>query len=132
MALPKRRIKIEFDDGQGGKYKISMEGKVSRDNVLKIIDMAEIIEGKSEVNQPIALSKDTNFGRLYNLIEEKFTFGSFTSTDVLEAYEDEYNTPIRLSVISTYLQRLTERGMLVRNRTNLGWSYRRAQLNLQR
>jgi hypothetical protein len=132
MALAKRRIKIEFDDGEGGKYKVSIEGNVSRDKVVKIIDMAEMIEGKNEVNQQIPLSKETTFGRLYALIEKKFTFGSFASTDILEAYEDEYNNPIRLSVISTYLQRLTEKGLLIRNRTNSGWSYRRAQLNLQR
>ena len=99
---------------------------------MKIIDMADMIGSESEVNQQIALSKDTNFGRLYTLIEKKFAFGSFTSSDTLEAYEDEYNTPIRLSVISTYLQRLTEKGLLIRNRTNLGWIYRKAPLNLQR
>lgn len=130
--MAKRKIKIEFDDGEGGKYKIHMEGNVSRDKVLKIIDMVEIIGEKSEVIPQIILSKDTTFGRLYTLIEKKFALGSFTSTDILEAYEDEYNTPIRLSTISTYLQRLTEKGLLTRNRTNSGWLYRRVQLNLQR
>jgi len=130
--LNKRRIKIEFDDEEGGKYRISMEGSLSRDKVLKIVDMVEMIGGKSEVNQQTAFSRDTTFGRLYTLIEKKFTFGSFTSTDILEAYEDEYNIPIRLSTISTYLQRLTEKGLLSRNKTNSGWAYRRAQLNLQR
>lgn len=130
--MPKRRIKIEFDDGEGGKYTILMEGSLSKDKVVKIIDMAEVIEGESQVSQQIALSKDTAFGRLYALIEEKFAFGSFTSTDVLEAYEDEYNSPVRLSVISTYLQRLKEKGLLIRNKTNSGWAYRKAPLNLQR
>lgn len=109
-----------------------MEGNVSRDKVLKIIDMVEMIEGKSEFIPQVTLSKNTTFGRLYTLIEKKFNLGSFKSTDILEAYEDEYNTPIRLSVISTYLQRLTEKGLLIRNRTSSGWSYRRAQINLQR
>lgn len=130
--MPSRRIKIEFDDGEGGRYRISMEGRLSRDKVLKIIDMTEMIEGKSEVNQQVAFSKDTTFGRLYILIEKKFTLGSFTSTDLLEAYEDEYNVPIRLSTISTYLQRLMEKGLLIRNKTNLGWAYRKTPLNLQR
>ncbi|MGQ9469400.1 MAG: BlaI/MecI/CopY family transcriptional regulator [Nitrososphaerales archaeon] len=130
--MPKHRFKIEFEDEQGGRYKISMEGSLSRDKILKIIDMVEMIGGKSEVNQQIAFSKDTTFGRLYTLIEKRFTFGSFISTDILEAYEDEYNTPIRLSTISTYLQRLTEKGLLTRNKTSSGWAYRRAQSNLQR
>ncbi|MCP8317061.1 MAG: BlaI/MecI/CopY family transcriptional regulator [archaeon] len=130
--MNKRRIKIEFDDEEGGKYRISMEGSLSRDKVLKVVDMVEMIGGKSEVNQQTAFSRDTTFGHLYTLIEKKFTFGSFTSTDILEAYEDEYNSPIRLSTISTYLQRLTEKGLLTRNKTNSGWAYRRAQLNLQR
>jgi len=130
--LPKRKIKIEFDDGEGGRYRISMEGSLSRDKVLKIIDMTEMIGSKSEFEQYTSLSKDTTFGHLYSLIEKKFTLGTFTSTDILEAYEDYYNTPIRLSVISTYLQRLTEKALLTRSKTNLGWAYRKAPLNLQR
>ncbi|MEM3383566.1 MAG: hypothetical protein QXL52_02485 [Nitrososphaerales archaeon] len=129
--MAKRKIKIEFDDGEGGRYKIHMEGNIHRDKVLKIIDMVEIISDKNDVTKIIP-SKDTTFGRLYNLIEKKFPLGSFTSTDILEAYEDEYNQPIRLSVISTYLQRLTEKGLLTRYRMNQGWSYRRTQLNIQR
>ncbi|MCP8310204.1 MAG: BlaI/MecI/CopY family transcriptional regulator [Candidatus Methylarchaceae archaeon HK02M1] len=109
-----------------------MEGKLSHDKILKIVNMVDLIEGKNEVDQRLTFSLNTQFGRLFNLIEKNFNFGSFTSTDILEAYEDEYNMPIKLSTISTYLQRFMDKGVLVRNRIGIGWSYRRAQSNLQR
>ncbi len=132
MNMVRRKIKIEFDDEEGGRYRISMEGKLSHDKILKIVNMVDLIEGKNEVDQRLTFSLNTQFGRLFNLIEKNFNFGSFTSTDILEAYEDEYNMPIKLSTISTYLQRFMDKGVLVRNRIGIGWSYRRAQSNLQR
>jgi len=96
------------------------------------MNMVELLECKDIEDKEITFSLTTHFGRLYNLIEKKFTFGSFTSTDVLEAYEDEYKTPIKLSTISTYLQRFMEKGVLIRNRINTGWAYRKAQIYLER
>jgi len=128
--MPKRRIKIEFDDGDGGKYSVLMEGNISREKLSNIMNMVDLMEKNEERQQP-TFSLETRFGRLHDLIEKKFAFGSFTSTDVLEAYEDEYNTPVKLATISTYLQRLTERGLLTRRRTDVGWSYHKCQMNLQ-
>ncbi|NWG09758.1 MAG: hypothetical protein HXX80_05590, partial [Nitrososphaerales archaeon] len=126
--MPKRRIKIEFDDGEGGKYSVVMEGSISRDKLSNMMNMVDLMEGKNEERQQPVFSLETRFGRLHDLIEKKFAFGSFTSTDVLEAYEDEYNTPAKLATISTYLQRLTERGLLTRRRTDVGWSYHKSQI----
>jgi len=130
--MVKRNIKIEFNDGEGGKYRISIEGKISQDKILKIINMVELIEGKDKVDEKFVFSLNTQFGRLYNLIEKEFTYGSFTSTDILEVYEDEYNTPIKLSTISTYLQRFMDKGVLLRSKANVGWAYRKVQPNLER
>ncbi len=121
-------MKIEFDDGNDGSYTITLEGSMSRDKVLKIIDMVELLGGKEEQEESIQLSKDTSFGKLYQLIENNFPLGSFTSTDILEAYEDEYRRPVRLSTISTYLSRLQQKHLLTRQRTSTGWTYRRARI----
>lgn len=48
--------------------------------------------------------------KIWKLIEEKFPYASFTSSDIQEMYEDKYNKPVQLSIISTYLSRYCERG----------------------
>lgn len=126
--MAQRKIKIEFNDGDGGKYTISLDGSMSREKVLKMMDMVELLGEKSEQEEPQAISTDTSFGKLYQLIEKKFPLGSFTSADVLEAYEDEYNKPARLSTISTYLSRLEQKRLLSRQRTASGWTYRRERV----
>lgn len=127
-GLARRRVKLEFDDGEGGKYTITLEGSISRDKVLKLMDMVELLGGGGEA-EPQAPSEDTLLGRIYRLVERRFPLGSFTSTDLLEAYEDEYGRPVKLSTVSTYLQRLCERGVLRRERSASGsWSYRRMRL----
>ena len=45
--------------------------------------------------------------------------GKFTSSDILEKYEDEYNQPIKLSVISTYLARFTSKNKVERAKKDL-------------
>jgi hypothetical protein len=57
-------------------------------------------------------------------VEGKFPFGGFTSTDILELYEDQYNEPIKLSIISTYLSRYSDRGRLARTRQGKEWVYK--------
>ena len=47
-----------------------------------------------------------------------------TIKKVLEKYEDEYNEPIKLSVISTYLARFSSRNKVERSRAGREWSYR--------
>ena len=64
-------MKIEFNDGEGGNYSLSLDGSISRDKILKIIDMVELIDGNEDKEKVQNLSKDTSFGKLYNLIEKK-------------------------------------------------------------
>lgn len=92
------------------------------------MDIVELLGSKDDQVESPQLSKDTSFGRLYHLIENKFPLGSFTSTDILEAYEDEYNRPARLSTISTYLSRLERKNLLTRQRTPSGLIYKRVRI----
>tara|TARA_B100001971_G_C18136716_1_gene508049 strand:+ start:391 stop:786 length:396 start_codon:yes stop_codon:yes gene_type:complete len=126
--LTKRKIKIEFSDGEGANYTLSLDGSLSRDKILKIIDMVELIDGKEDKESINIMSKGTSFGKIYDLIETKFPLGSFTSTDILEAYEDEFNIPIKLSTISTYLSRLEQKKLLVREWATSGWQYKRIRI----
>ena len=122
-----RKVKIEFTDEDGGIYNISMTGSITKDKVERIMEMVELLAPTSEktLNLP---NNNTSFSKLYQLIETKFPLGNFFSTDILEAYEDEYKNPIRLNTISTYLQRFSEKGVLTRQHTSSGWVYRRSKI----
>ena len=120
---PKRvRIKIEFSDDTGTKYAFNIEG-TSKENVSKLIDFAQSVSSKeTRLNEDEPL--DTNFSRIYDLIRVNFKFGSFTSKDIKEAYEHDFQIPIGLSVVSTYLSRLSHRNLLLRTRNGSGWIYK--------
>ena len=115
------RIKIEFSDNTGTKYSFNVEG-TSNENITKLIDFAQSVsaETKSVPAQPL----DTNFTKLFELIKTNFRFGSFTSGDIKDAYEHDFQIPISLSVVSTYLTRMARRNLLLRSRNGSGWTYK--------
>lgn len=121
------KIKIEFKDNTGTKYSFNVEG-TSKDNVAKLIDFAQSIS--SNINgfspeEPL----DTNMNRIYGLVKTNFKFGSFNSNDIKQAYEHDFQIPIGLSIVSTYLSRLARRSLLFRTRSGAGWMYRLPQFD---
>jgi hypothetical protein len=116
------KIKIEFSDDSGTKYAFNIQG-TSKENIAKLLDFAQSVSSHNKQGSqdgPV----DTNFAKLYNLLESKFRFGSFTSSDVLEAYQADFAVPTTLSIISTYLSRLARRGLLLRSKHGSGWIYK--------
>jgi hypothetical protein len=65
--------------------------------------------------------------KIWNVVENKFPYSTFTSSDILEMYEDEYDEPIQLSIISVYLSRYSERGKLARSKKGKEWIYKIAR-----
>ena len=127
--MSNRKIKIEFSDNEGSKYSISLEGRPSKDKLNKIMEAIEELDTDNTNTQTFNL--DTTFNKTLKLIEDKYPLGSFTSSDVLEAFEDEYNNPIKLSTVSTYLTRLLEKGHLQRERIGNTWVYKKIKIHLQ-
>jgi len=121
----KRRIKVEVEDGEGSKLTLTLEGKLTKDKVIKFMDFLEEITSKEEVALP---STDTSFGKVWRLIEEKFSLGSFETSEILEAYEDTYKETIKLSTLSTYLARLVDKGYLTRRKMGNSWIYKKANI----
>jgi len=130
MSSGKRRFKIELEDAEGSKYNLSLEGNVSKEKIMKIVEFMDLlnIESNGNVGEGETLTLNRTAGsvgdRIWNVVEGKFPYGGFTSTDILELYEDQYNEPIKLSIISTYLSRYSERGRLMRNRQGKEWVYK--------
>jgi len=117
---------LEFQDNDGARYFFKLEGNVSRDKIIKLLDMYEIITETESKNEHI---KDEN--TLVNRIEEivkEFSTRKFSSKTVLEAYEDKFKESIKLSIISTYLRRLSDKGQLIREKKGKEWIYYNPEL----
>ncbi|MEM2139598.1 MAG: hypothetical protein QXJ74_03270 [Nitrososphaera sp.] len=121
----RKKFRIELEDAEGSKYNLSLEGNISKDKIVKIMEFMDLLNMEGEVPRDVEISKPASVGdRIWALVDAKFPYGSFTSSDILELYEDSYNEPIKLSIISTYLSRYAERGRLVRTRQGKEWVYK--------
>jgi hypothetical protein len=130
MNSGKKRFKIELEDAEGSKYNLSLEGNISKEKIMKIVEFMDLINIEPNEHDEREISRTNKStpasvgDKIWGLVEGKFPYGGFTSTDILELYEDEYNEPIKLSIISTYLSRYTERGRLIRTRQGKEWIYK--------
>ncbi len=142
MSTGKKKIKIELEDDDGGKYNLSLEGNLSKDKIQKVLQLVESLNiSKEEVNMPtkpnynsnniITKNMDKNNhslnsieSRIWALIEKNFAFSSFTSSNVVESYESVYSEQLELSLISTYLSRYVGKNKLIRSKRGKEWVYK--------
>ena len=118
--MTKKQVRIDVEDNDGVKTKISIEGNVTRDKVLKIFELMEMVNIEEHDNAP---KIDTVGGKIWYLVGKYYPTGRFTSSEILERYEDEYNEPIKLSVISTYLSRFNTKNKVQRAKRGREWAY---------
>ena len=123
----RKRIKIEVEDEEGTRYTLALEGKVSRDKLMKAVDMLEIMDVPIDHSYK-APDQETFFGKVMTLLETEFAAGDFSSSDVARGFEEKYNQPVKLSTVSTYLARLVDRQYIKRERFGNSWVYRRVYL----
>ena len=118
--MAKKRIRIDMEDSDGARYDIKLEGNVSREKVLKIFEMMDLMNIEDE-HEPTNM--DSIGSKIWHIVDKFFPMGKFTSTNILEKYEDEFNEPVKLSIISTYLSRFSTKGRINRIRTGREWTY---------
>ena len=119
--MAKKRIRIDMEDADGARYDIKLEGNVTREKVLKIFEMMDLMNIEEEI--PETTNMDSIGSKIWYIIDKFFPIGKFTSTNILEKYEDEFNEPVKLSIISTYLSRFSSKGRVNRIRTGREWTY---------
>lgn len=119
--MGRKRIRIDLEDPDGAKYNFNIEGNVTRDKILKIFELMDLMN--IEENQEENSRLDSVGGKIWNVIDKHFPVGKFTSSMILEKYEDEYGEPIKLSIISTYLSRFSLKGKIERLKTGREWTY---------
>ena len=134
--MTQKKIRINLEDSEGAKYRFDIEGNVTREKVLKLFELMDIMNLEDDQKTP---ELETLGGKIWYIIENYFPAGKFTSSAVLEKYEDEYNEPdavyhqrkkqpIKLSIISTYLARFYSQNKIARTRTGREWSYQVTRL----
>ncbi len=124
--MAKKRIRIDMEDSDGARFDIKIEGNVTRDKVLKIFEMMDLMNIEEEQE---AINMDSVGSKIWYIVDKFFPVGKFTSTNILEKYEDEYNEPVKLSVISTYLSRYSSKGKIDRVRTGREWTYQTIKIS---
>ena len=117
--LPAKKIRIEVYDESGNRYTITLEGRISRKNVLKLLDIVELLGGIHEETSFISSEKGlTKFEKIRSIIENNFSSSWFSARDVQIKYENTMGEHIGLSTVSTYLSRLSDRGLLVKQKVS--------------
>ncbi len=124
--MAKKRIRIDMEDSDGARYDIKLEGNVTREKVLKIFEMMDLMNIEEEQG---TTNIDSIGAKIWHIVDKFFPMGKFTSTNILEKFEDEYNEPVKLSIISTYLSRFSTKGKIDRVRTGREWTYQIIKLS---
>ena len=143
MSTGKKKIKIELEDDEGGRYNLSLEGNLSKDKIQKVLNLVESLNiskdesntlNKTDHGQTNSTIKNINNNnnpslnsiesRVWTLIQNNFAFSSFTSSNVAESYESNYGEQLQLSLISTYLSRYYDKNKLTRTKRGKEWIYK--------
>ena len=122
-----RRVKFELEDDHGRKTFHTIEGPVTRSDLMRTMDALEMMDLTAEP-QVHAPDQETFFGKVQTLMETTFAAGEFSSSDVAREFEETYGQPVKLSTISTYLSRLADWQQIKRARVGNSWVYRRVYL----
>lgn len=118
--MPARKMRVELFDNEGNRYTIAFEGQITRDKALRLLDLVELLGGMpgegATSGAANALRGDnlSRFEKVRLVIQKSFPLIWFSSKDIQSVYEQELKEPISLSTVSTYLARMTSRGLLLR------------------
>lgn len=125
ITMARKRIRIDLEDTDGAKYNFNIEGNITRDKVLKIFELMNLMNIEEQDEAP---QLDSVGAKIWHIVDKYFPTGRFTSNEILEKYEDEFNEPIKLSIISTYLARFNTKGRINRLRNGKAWMYQIAKI----
>lgn len=117
--MPARKMRIELFDSEGNRYSIAFEGQITRDKAVRLLDLVELLGGAApssptSPDTPPATSPEarSKFERVRVVAQKQFPLVWFSSREIQNAFEQEFKQPISLSTVSTYMTRLTDKGIL--------------------
>ncbi len=127
--MAKKRIRIDIEDAEGANFNLNLTGNITREKVLKAFELLDLMNIEDVEESP---QLDSLGSKIWHVVDKHFPTGKFTSSEVLEKYEDEYNEPVTLSKISVYLSRFSGKGKIERARTGREWSYQCLKISQKR
>lgn len=131
--MPAKKMRVEVFDGSGNKYTVTFDGQVTREKALRLLDIVELIGGMPGVTSPEgpAPADLPKLEKTRMIVEKHFPIIWFSAKDVQNVYEQEMKEPAALSMVSTYLSRLADRGFLTKVGVVNGKRYRLAPRSVE-
>lgn len=131
MSSAKRKIRIELEDNEGDRYNLSLEGKFSKEKMIRVFELIESFEDKTTKKSTSPAYDDTSSlaSRIWSIIQDKCHNSTFTSAFIFNKYNEVYKEKLQLSVISTYLSRFFVRNKLSRIKHGKEWIYSVIDIN---
>lgn len=123
--MGQKRIRFDGKDADGIQFDIKLVGNITPAKVLKVL---ELMNAMDITTKPAKSDLSSIGSKIWFIVNKHYSTSNFTSNYILEKYEDEYNEPIKLSVISTYLFRFSNRGRIARTRRGREWIYKNTEL----
>ena len=130
FPVPAKKMRVELFDNEGNRYSVSIEGEVTRDKALRILDLVELLggmpagTGKPGIPPAAATQELSKFDKVYTVVQKHFPLVWFSSREVQYMYEQEIREPISLSTVATYLARLSAKGSILKTGTANKLKYR--------
>jgi CRISPR/Cas system-associated endonuclease Cas1 len=127
MAI--KKILVEVFDSGGSRYKITLTGRITREKVLRVLDLVELLgacTSDESIQFGVEFSELSKFDQIRSVIRRHFPAVWFSSKEVQAVYENQLRKPINLSTVSTYLSRMVDRGFLMRKEGEGNLLYYRA------
>lgn len=124
LSVSRKKIRIELEDENGEKYNLTLQGTLSKEKIMNLIQFVQLFEKNSINTSSEHREGDIKLAsKLWNLIAENFRYHTFTSSDLAKIYKDMYYDSIQLSVASIYLSRFYLKKQLTRSKNGKQWIY---------
>ncbi|MGQ9781666.1 MAG: hypothetical protein ACUVQ8_05355 [Nitrososphaeria archaeon] len=118
------KVIIEFKDKDGRKVKMEFGGEFTGQELKQLFDFVRNGLSWNSESEPCPDSKDTKFQRFQDILSRQFTNVQFTSLDALLVAQEDLGLQLKRALVSTYLMRLVDKGILERRWSSSGWVYR--------
>ncbi len=122
--MPKKAIKLEFEDENGAKYSFKVEGNIEKNKVLRLLELYDLLSSSDNVkNNETENNIEKDLYSTIKFIIKDLPLTGFTSKEIQNVLEDRYKISVKLPIISTYLRRMYDKGELSRKKVKREWVY---------
>jgi len=119
ILKPRRKTKLEVQEGDR-RIKVIFEGDFDPKALSLFLNNLNVLLTSSEQRRE---RLPTLFEEILRIVKERFSVGFFSSSDVHSVLREILPVEVKLSVVSTYLMRMADRGLLERKRGARSWLY---------